>query len=138
VENDLANARADSKGHGRQAEVRELEGDLALESGVDETCGGVNEDRETADAAAALDASDEIVRNPNPLERRPERKLAWTKQEVGALRHLFDFPSEHDRASKLTAQTQVDAGGLKLELEICERIDDDRSVAEPPTKVAIG
>jgi hypothetical protein len=129
VKNDLADSRADPQGRWRRAEVRELKRDLALESGVDEACGGVNQDREPADAAAPLDASDEVSWNAHALERRPERELAWTQDEVVALGELLDFLGGPDRAPKLAAQTQVDAGGLKLELEIGERLDDDGSVA---------
>ena len=138
MKDDLADARADPQGRWSRSEVRQLEGDLALEPGVDEACGGVNENRKPADAAAPLDARDEIGWNVNPLERRPERELARTEEEVFALADLLDFLGGLDRAPKLTAEAQVDAGGLKLELEIGERLDDDGSVAQPLTKVTVG
>jgi len=135
---ELSDAGPDPQGRWRRPEVRELEGTLALEPGVDETSGGVNQDREPADAAATLDASDEVIWNVHALERRPERKLARTQDKVDALGELLDVLGGPDRAPQLAAQTQVDAGGLKLELEIGERLDDDATVAQPLTKVAIG
>jgi hypothetical protein len=64
----------------------------------------VNEDREPTDAAAPLDASDEVGWNMHPLERRPERELARTEDEVFSRGHLLDFLGGVDRTPKLTAE----------------------------------
>src|SRR5579884_2080047 len=57
-------------------DVRQLEGQVPVPACVDESCGAVDEEAETAEARLALEARDEVVGQRDAFERRAEHELA--------------------------------------------------------------
>ena len=62
-------------------DVRQLEGDVAVESRVDEPGRGMDQEPEAAERALALDAGDEIVGDCDSLERGAEHELPGVQHE---------------------------------------------------------
>ena len=62
-------------------DVRELERQVALEAGIDEAGGAVDQQAEPAEARLALEPGDEVVGQPHPLERLAEHELAGVQDE---------------------------------------------------------
>ena len=137
---------------GDAAQVAELEGDLALEAGIDEAGGGVDDDGEAADGASALDAGDEVVGDLDPLEGGAEYEFTGVEDEGLAVGDL-------DAAGKgggvglagvdagqiaeavddeLLAQAEVDAGWLDLEFRVGERLDLEIALLKALADVVVG
>jgi hypothetical protein len=138
MKNHLANTRAHPQRGPRWSDVRQFEGNLALEPWVDKPGSRVNEDRQPADAATPFDSSDEVRRDAYPLESCSERKLTRRKHEVLSFSDLFDRLGCLDPAAKHASQPKVDAGRLKLQLYIGKRLDDDRLARQTLPNVPIG
>jgi len=130
-------------------DVGQLEGDMAIETGVDEAGGGVNEQAEASEAALAFDTGDEIVGNGDPLECGAEYEFARVQHEdtvfgdldqLGESGHvLFDV----DDAGRVIAEDAKEirhpnVDRRRLDHRFIEWIDDDAASGQGFSDAAVG
>ena len=86
-----------NEGDRQTGDVRQLECDVAVEPGIDETGGGVNEEAEPAEAGLALHPAHQIIGYRHPFQGGPEHELTGMQYEripvVGP--GASSFPSRH-------------------------------------------
>ena len=130
-------------------EVRDLERQRALEAGVDEARGGVDDQPEPPEARLALDPRDEVVGDLHVLLRAAERELAGMDDErLVALDH--DLLGEVGRRvaqvdgrgavvvedAERVAEAQVDGRGL--DHRRVPRVDDHAPLLDEAADRAVG
>lgn len=81
LERELADAHAGVKRHGHAVDVCDFEGDGAFKSGIDVSGGGVNDDAEAAQGAAAFDTRYQIVREFDLFQRHAQYKFMRLNDE---------------------------------------------------------
>ena len=80
-EADLADLHAGVERDREVGHVRQLEGEVAVPSGVDEAGGRVDEQPEPPERRLAVEAGDEVIGKLDPFEGGPEHEFTWVEDE---------------------------------------------------------
>ncbi len=134
---------------GQGRDVGELEGELAVPAGIDETGGRVDEQAEATEAALALEARDEVVGDGDGLEGGAEDELAGVQDEglvladLDELGEVFEVLLHVDEPEgvvaehpEVTVDAQVDRA--RLDGVVAERLDHDAACGELFSDGSIG
>ena len=135
-EGDLADLHLRIDGDRQVRDVRELQGEVAVEARVDEPRGRVDQEPEPPEARLALQAAHQVVRQGHPLEGGPEDELARMEDEGVVLHDLDELGQlllvllhvDHPLAvvpedPEEAVHVEVHRGGLDAPL--AEGVDDD-------------
>src|SRR5271166_902724 len=140
-EADLADLHAGIEGDRKVGDVRELQGQVAVPSGIDEPGGGVDEQAQAPERRLPLQPGDQIPRKGDPLHRRAQHKLAGVEDQgilhahVDQLGQVLLVLTDVDNPLRVVPEeaevlvhVEVDRGRLDA---VCpKRVDDDPACLE--------
>jgi len=155
LEGKLADAHAGVQRDGHAIDIGDFQRDRATEARIDETCGAVHDDTESPEAAATLDARDEIARQGDRLQRDAEHEVIWLHDEGLPFLLYFDAAGavlecagiswiEHGRFCvfvelEMTAKTNIQrARADVLQVGLVGRTDLDVARLDEGADIAVG
>ena len=148
-EADLANLHSRVDRDRQIRHVRQLEGDVPVESGIDEPGCRMDEKSESPERTLALDTRDEIVGDGDALQRRPEHELARVEHErlprinLHELGEVGEVLLHVDDGSRMVAKHTEKVGDLDvdrrwLDTRLVERFDDDATSRNGLANAVVG
>lgn len=122
-------------------DVCQFEGDVSIETGVDEASGRVDEESQTTKGALAFDSCNEIIRHTDAFERGPEHELTRVEHEHAVFGNFDQFGEvslvdfDVDDASGVIAEYTKQIGeanvdGGWLDQSVIHRIDENSTGSE--------